>query len=320
MGPDDVRGDAVSPPEPDVVIGAVATRKEAHWLQMGLQSQGRAFRAGRYQIQGEVSSQGILPEERHRLQRGLLSHRQTYFHQSVAEHCSSSGFRAGADGCQDGIPPWVFGGEDLHGAAIRFQGSRIRGKDLFVAEVDVRAEAVTEAMVQAIRLLCTQHWTFQEFEMKDLDPARKILGMEIFRDRAWRVLHLSQRGYIQKVLERFGMKGAKPVELPLADHFRLSKTMAPQTEVEAQEMETIPYASGVGSLMYAMVCYRPNIAHAVSQVSRFMAQPGRKHWRALKWIFRYLAGSVGVGICYEQRGGAVEYSDMSREAQGLIGS
>ena len=46
----------------------------------------------------------------------------------------------------------------------------------------------------------------QEFEMKDLGPARKILGMKIFRDRARRVLHLSQRGYIQKVLERFGMK------------------------------------------------------------------------------------------------------------------
>ena len=154
MGPGDVRGDAVSPPEPDVAIGAVATGEEAHWLQMGLQSQGRAFRVGRYQIQGEVSGQGILPEGKHRLQQGLLSRRQTYFHQSVAEHCRSLGFRAGADGCQDGVPPWAFGGEDLHGAATRFQRSRIRGKGLFVVEVAVRAEAVTEAMVQAVRLLC----------------------------------------------------------------------------------------------------------------------------------------------------------------------
>ena len=79
----------------------------------------------------------------------------------------------------------------------------------------------------------------REFEMKDLGPARKILGMEIFRDRARRVLHLSQGGYIQKVLERFGMKGAKPTELPLADHFRLLKTMVPQTEVEAPKMKTV---------------------------------------------------------------------------------
>ena len=94
----------------------------------------------------------------------------------------------------------------------------------------------------------------REFEMKDLGPTKKIQGMEIFRDRAQRVLHLSQGGYIQKVLEKFGMKGAKPAELPLTSHFRLSKTMAPQTEVEAQEMEKVSYASGVGSLMYAMVC------------------------------------------------------------------
>ena len=161
MDPDDVRGDAVFPPEPNVAIGAVATGEEAHWLQMGLQSQGRTFRAGRYQIQGEVSGQGILPKGRHRLQRDLFSHRQTYFHQSVAEHCSSSRFRVGADGCQDGVPPWAFGGEDLHGAATQFQGSRIRGEGLFVVEVAVQAEAVTEAMVQAVRLLCAQHWTFQ---------------------------------------------------------------------------------------------------------------------------------------------------------------
>ena len=79
----------------------------------------------------------------------------------------------------------------------------------------------------------------REFEMKDLGPARKILGMKIFRDRARRVLYLSQGGYIQKVLKRFGMKGAKLAELPLAGHFRLSKTMMPQIEVEAQEMEMV---------------------------------------------------------------------------------
>ena len=48
------------------------------------------------------------------------------------------------------------------------------------------------------------------------------------------VLHLSQGGYIKKVLERFGMKEAKLTELSLVGHFRLSKMISPQTEVEAQ--------------------------------------------------------------------------------------
>ena len=52
--------------------------------------------------------------------------------------------------------------------------------------------------------------------------------------------------------------------------------------------------------MYVMVCYRPDIAPAVSQVSRFMAQPSREHWGALKEIFRYLVGTVRVVICYRQ--------------------
>ena len=91
------------------------------------------------------------------------------------------------------------------------------------------------------------------------------------------MLHLSQGGYIKKVLERFGMKEEKPTELPLTEHFRLSKMMSPQTEVEAQEMERVPYASSVGSLIYIMVCCRPDIAHTVSQVSWFMTQPGKEH-------------------------------------------
>ena len=158
---------------------------------------------------------------------------------------------------------------------------------------DMLIACKSKKMVQELKAALSQ-----EFEMKDLGPARKILGMEISKDRDKRMLHLSQGGYVRKILERFGMKDAKPAELPLAEHFKLSKTMGPQTEVEIQEMERVPYAFGVGSLMYAMVCCRPDIAHAVSQVSRFMAQPGREHWRALKGVFRYLAGIVEVGICY----------------------
>ena len=66
------------------------------------------------------------------------------------------------------------------------------------------------------------------------------------------------------------MKEAKLMELPLVGHFRLSKMMSPQSEEEAQEMERVSYASSVGSLMHAMVCCRPDIAHVVCQISWFM--------------------------------------------------
>ena len=63
-------------------------------------------------------------------------------------------------------------------------------------------------------------------------------------------------------------------------------------------MSRVSYASVVGSLMYAMVCTRPDLAHAVSVVSRFMGQPGREHWQAVKRIFRYLRGTSDVGVIY----------------------
>ena len=67
-------------------------------------------------------------------------------------------------------------------------------------------------------------------------------------------------------------------------------------------MAEVPYASVVGCLMYAMVCTRPDLAHAVSQVSKYMSKPGRQHWEAVKWIFRYLRGTVGHGIVFGNQG------------------
>ena len=63
-------------------------------------------------------------------------------------------------------------------------------------------------------------------------------------------------------------------------------------------MSRIPYASGVGSLMYAMVGTRPDLAHAMSVVSRFIANPGEEHWTALKWIMRYVKGSLNMGLVF----------------------
>ncbi|MCO5576798.1 hypothetical protein L7F22_030618 [Adiantum nelumboides] len=63
-------------------------------------------------------------------------------------------------------------------------------------------------------------------------------------------------------------------------------------------MSKIPYASACGSLMYAMVATRPNIAHAVGVVSKFMSNPGKKHWDVVKSILRYLSGTTDRQLCY----------------------
>jgi hypothetical protein len=63
-------------------------------------------------------------------------------------------------------------------------------------------------------------------------------------------------------------------------------------------MSRVPYSSVVGSLMYAMVCTRPDIAHAVGVVSRYMNNPGKEHWEAVKWILRYLRGTANHALCF----------------------
>ena len=134
--------------------------------------------------------------------------------------------------------------------------------------------------------------------MKDLGAAKKILGMEIRRDRKSGRLWLSQKNYVQKVLENFSMANAKVVSTPLANHFKLSTRQCPSTKEEVEDMSKVPYASAVGCLMYAMVCTRPDLAHAVSVVSKYMANPGRQHCDGVKWIFRYLKGTMDYGIMF----------------------
>nr|GMC53250.1 Retrovirus-related Pol polyprotein from transposon TNT 1-94 [Ipomoea batatas] len=102
-----------------------------------------------------------------------------------------------------------------------------------------------------------------EFEMKDIGAAKKILGMEIHRDRQAGKLYLSQKKYVEKVLDRFNMSNCMPVSTPLGAHFKLSSDSCAKSDVDVAYMSKVPYSSGVGTLMYAMVCTRPDLAYAI---------------------------------------------------------
>lgn len=148
------------------------------------------------------------------------------------------------------------------------------------------------------------------FEMKRLGEAKRILGIDICRDRRNGKLWLMQENYINKIVNKFNMNLAKSVVMPMPQNCKLSESQKPKNEEEMAEMEKIPYANAVGSIMYAMICTRPDLAHSMSVLSRFMANPGREHWEALKWVFRYLKGTAKHGILYEaikdKHGDAVE--------------
>ena len=117
----------------------------------------------------------------------------------------------------------------------------------------------------------------KSFEMKDLGPASQILGIKISRDRKNGKLWLSQESYIKKVLDKFNMNKVKPMSSLLGSHLKLSSKQSLSSEKEKEEMRKVPYALAMGSLMYVMVCTRPNIAHDVRVVSRFLSNPGKEH-------------------------------------------
>ena len=105
--------------------------------------------------------------------------------------------------------------------------------------------------------------------------------MKIVRDRKAKKIWLSHEKYVERVIERFNVKDDKPVNTLLVNHFNVSKSSCPSSTNEREKMEAIPYLSAVRSLMYAMVCTRPDIAHTVGVVSRFLANPGKEHWEVV---------------------------------------
>nr|KYP41104.1 Retrovirus-related Pol polyprotein from transposon TNT 1-94 [Cajanus cajan] len=120
----------------------------------------------------------------------------------------------------------------------------------------------------------TKRFLTKNFEMKDLCEASFVLGIKILRDRSHGIIRLSQENYIDKVLDRFNMKDSKPRDTPIAKGYKFSLKQCLNNDLERNEMQKIPYASAVGSLMYAQVCTRPDIAFIVGVLGRYLSIPG----------------------------------------------
>jgi hypothetical protein len=109
---------------------------------------------------------------------------------------------------------------------------------------------------------------------------------------------LSQGTYLDKVLNKFNMQDSKRGFLPMSHGIHLSKSMCPKTQEERSRMGKIPYASAIGSIMYAMICTRPDISYALSMTSRYQSEPGEDHWTAVKTILKYLRRTKNMFLVY----------------------
>ena len=129
------------------------------------------------------------------------------------------------------------------------------------------------------------------FKMQDMGEIQWFLKVKITRDRNKRSITLDQSLFARHILSRFNMTDCKTSPTPIDASTKITELDSPSTPVEKAEMSSIPYNQAVGSLMYLMVGTRPDLAHAVGFVSRFLSNPGPKHWTVVKRILRYLKGT-----------------------------
>ncbi|KAJ9542108.1 LOW QUALITY PROTEIN: hypothetical protein OSB04_028614 [Centaurea solstitialis] len=163
----------------------------------------------------------------------------------------------------------------------KFSGSTVTFLVLYVDDILLIGNDV-------LTLQSAKNWLSKCFQMKDLGEAAYILGIKMYRNRSKRLIGLSQSTYIDKILKKFRMDESKKGFIPMQHGIVLSKTQCPISSQDQDKMKSIPYASAIGSIMYAMLCTRPDVAYSVSVTSRYQQNPGEPHWVAVKNILKYL--------------------------------
>ena len=127
----------------------------------------------------------------------------------------------------------------------------------------------------------------RKYKMKDLGKLQYVLGVRVDQNPAQKTIQLSQQTYILDMLTKFNMTDCRVVDTPMESKIKLSKSMAPTTPQGRKDMEQYPYREAVGSLLWIANGTRPDIAYAVSQVAKYMSNPGLPHWIAVKRILQY---------------------------------
>ena len=151
----------------------------------------------------------------------------------------------------------------------------------------------------------------QSFQMSDLGDVSYLLGIDVTRDRTARSMTLHQGLYLKHLLTRFKMESANPIATPMEPKCPPALFHAPDNAAEIAEMQGVPYAQLIGSLMYAMLGTRPDLAYPVSFLSQFLINPGKCHWSAAKRVLRFLKFTLEYRLTYSASGNhdIVGYSD-----------
>ena len=155
----------------------------------------------------------------------------------------------------------------------------------FVDDIVVIYEKHHEAQVDSF-----QQRLFEVYEMRFLGPLQWFIGIHITRDRNTRRLWLCQDSYIDKITAKFNITSSRRVRTPLPVEERR------KSELQATPQQIYGYQQRVGSLNFAAVITRPDIAYAVSILSSFLVNPSSRHIDLANRVLQYLASTKHYAI------------------------
>ncbi len=186
-----------------------------------------------------------------------------------------------------------------------FLGRKKKGHWILVYVDDLLIMAPDAEALQEIKNQLHQH-----FPLKDLGPVTMFLGMEVNRNREAKELTLHQGRYIQDLEKRFAAYDLKRFATPLAVNHKLTAAEEGEERLDGDER----YPELVGCLMYLMICTRPDIAHTLSVLGRFVA-PGRhagRHWKAALRVLGYVLETADMRLTLGGGDSALEgFTDAS---------
>ena len=131
----------------------------------------------------------------------------------------------------------------------------------------------------------------KKWECRDLGDAKEFLRMRIVRKGS--SIHLDQRAYLEKVLERCGMTNARAAPTPLPAGY-ISAPNKGQAKPELRSR----FQTVIGSLLYLMLGTRPDLAFAVTKLAQFASNPSDEHLDRTLYICRYLVGTKDYSLVY----------------------
>lgn len=131
------------------------------------------------------------------------------------------------------------------------------------------------------------------FKVKS-STAEFFIGMQIKRDRQLGTIKLFQSAYAKKILNKFNHDNCTSLSIPADPGIKFLKADENNNNV----LRDIPYRGAIGSLMFLMVLTRPDLAYIVSVLSQFSEMPDKSHWNGIKRVFRYLKGTIDLGIVF----------------------